>query len=238
MSTYVISDIHGQLDALKALLSMISFNYKSDTLYLLGDYVDWGPKSIETVLFIKELIDKHDNIIALMGNHDLMMYNVVKLVKETYSINEAIEVSNRVDYGCWTMNGGDVTLTSYMSQTKEVRDNIKQFVANLPYFKITEPINGQVYYLCHSKPYVNGMELVDIVWDRIRDGILPRSFMDRDDKAILVSGHTIVSNYRSIDDDWNLKIYKSPNNRYINIDCGGKLIGMRDGYRLAALKKD
>ena len=43
MATYAISDIHGAYDEFQRLLDKIRFQYDgSDSLYLLGDYGDWG----------------------------------------------------------------------------------------------------------------------------------------------------------------------------------------------------
>lgn len=236
MSTYVISDIHGQLNAFKGMLSMISFNYTSDKLYLLGDYVDWGPESIKTLQYIMELTSKYGNIKALIGNHDLMMYNVISNIPNNYSFEQAYDVGYKVDYGCWFENSGDITLAKYIRLSDEEKSSIKKFLTTLPYYAVTDEINGEIYYLCHSKPFVRGMRLEDVVWDRIVDSRLPRSFIDRTDKAILVSGHTITVNYNSYDDNGMLKIYKSPNNRYINIDCGAKLLGNKRICRLAAIR--
>ena len=65
---YVMSDLHGQYDMFTRMLELIKFN-TNDTMYILGDIVDRGPKSIEIYRYVKE----HDNIILLKGNHEDMM---------------------------------------------------------------------------------------------------------------------------------------------------------------------
>ena len=62
--TYVISDIHGQFDAFQKLLQKIEFGY-DDEMYILGDVIDRGPRSLECVKWIME----QDNILTLLGNH-------------------------------------------------------------------------------------------------------------------------------------------------------------------------
>ena len=69
---YVMSDLHGQYDMFTRMLELIKFN-TNDTMYILGDIVDRGPKSIEIYRYVKE----HDNIILLKGNHEDMMYNAL-----------------------------------------------------------------------------------------------------------------------------------------------------------------
>ena len=43
MSTYVMGDLHGQVEAFNRMLDKIKFNRDLDKLYLVGDYTDgWG----------------------------------------------------------------------------------------------------------------------------------------------------------------------------------------------------
>lgn len=67
MSTYAIGDIQGCHDELLALLKLINFQAEQDTLWLTGDIVNRGPKSLETLRFIKNLPNK----IVVLGNHDI-----------------------------------------------------------------------------------------------------------------------------------------------------------------------
>jgi serine/threonine protein phosphatase 1 len=63
--TYCCSDLHGCFDEFKKLLKKINFT-NDDTMYVLGDTIDRGPKPVELLKYIYE----HDNIISLMGNHE------------------------------------------------------------------------------------------------------------------------------------------------------------------------
>ncbi|KOO10188.1 bis(5'-nucleosyl)-tetraphosphatase, partial [Vibrio xuii] len=55
MSTYIIGDIQGCFDELQHLLAQVDFNSEQDTLWIAGDLVARGPKSLETLRFIKSL---------------------------------------------------------------------------------------------------------------------------------------------------------------------------------------
>ena len=68
MTTYAIGDIQGCYDELIALLNQINFAPEQDRLWLVGDLVNRGPKSLETLRYLKSLGDR---VTCVWGNHDL-----------------------------------------------------------------------------------------------------------------------------------------------------------------------
>ena len=67
MARYAVSDVHGCMHALESALSQVGF-CDDDVLYVLGDMIDRGPASYKVLEFVRS----HENVIALMGNHELM----------------------------------------------------------------------------------------------------------------------------------------------------------------------
>ena len=63
----VIGDIHGCFHTLKELYSKIKTEYPEAEIYSVGDLVDRGKYSLETIEFIKR-----KEIKFTPGNHDLM----------------------------------------------------------------------------------------------------------------------------------------------------------------------
>lgn len=76
MATYAIGDVQGCYDDLVRLLDKIQFDATNDQLWFCGDIINRGPKSLETIRFIKSL---NDSAITILGNHDLHFLAVASL---------------------------------------------------------------------------------------------------------------------------------------------------------------
>jgi len=72
MRTLAVGDIHGCLTALETVLAAASLA-DDDRLVTLGDYVDRGPDSRGVIDWLIERKSTVGNLIALRGNHDVMM---------------------------------------------------------------------------------------------------------------------------------------------------------------------
>lgn len=69
--TFAIGDIHGDLEALVALLAKLPELDEDDTLVFLGDYIDRGPCSAQVVDCLRRLPTMTlANVVTLRGNHE------------------------------------------------------------------------------------------------------------------------------------------------------------------------
>ena len=68
MAIWAIGDIQGCYDSFRHLLDAIDFEPDEDTLWLAGDLVNRGPKSLKTLRYVYSI---RDSIVTVLGNHDL-----------------------------------------------------------------------------------------------------------------------------------------------------------------------
>lgn len=184
MKTYCISDIHGHYDNLMDFVDTLE---DDDKVYVLGDVIDKGEDSIKCLLYIME--DKRFEM--LLGNHEYMMFQYLadrKGFKSYPNMHEA-----------WVeWNEGFDTLYDYNVLPSKKREQIYEYIKNLPLNIPNVKVNGRTFYLVHSCPKDDNelkMEDVDYyedyiytyVWQRCS----PADNFNMEDK-IIVAGHTFI----------------------------------------------
>lgn len=79
MATYIVGDLHGCYDELQLLLEKVGFDSSQDFLYLTGDLVARGNKSLECLRFVKNLGKSAQTV---LGNHDLHLLSTALGIKK------------------------------------------------------------------------------------------------------------------------------------------------------------
>lgn len=230
MSTYCMSDLHGQYKTFRRMLEIISFS-KSDTLYILGDVIDRGPDGIKIIQDIMGM----PNVTMFIGNHELLMLDAL-------ANKEALEDGSRTDtddIDLWAdlCNGGTPTSDAFASLSAKKRKDIISFIRHSVVAKQIK-VGRKSYYLSHA--YVTDRRFTDEirfdemthkeVWDVVWQSVYEPEFVRKkgkalfpDKKKIYVGGHTFTQRLDCMDEKGFGKIYHNKNYNgfhVINVDCG------------------
>ena len=95
---YLIGDVQGCCGALDRLLAKIDFSPSRDRIYVLGDLVNRGPESLET---LRRLRGFGDAAVCLLGNHDLNLLAVAQGVRRPHKTDTIAEILDAPDREAW-----------------------------------------------------------------------------------------------------------------------------------------
>jgi len=99
VAVWAIGDIQGCYDSLQELLKRIKFNIAEDELWIAGDLVNRGDKSLEVLNYLYSI---KDSIRVVLGNHDIALisaYAGIKRPNPTIApILEAPNVKELIDW--------------------------------------------------------------------------------------------------------------------------------------------
>lgn len=187
---FAIGDIHGCFDQFRELIEEKIKADQKDRIVLLGDYIDRGYEVKEVVDYILRLLDQHFDIIALRGNHELMMLDAIRTGDNTV----------------WMWNGAETTLGSFgILSASDLDDKYKKFFEDLLW-----------YYECNEYLFVHaGFNEDDpfndkkaMVWTR-KEVYLNPTLKNK----VIVHGHTPITVDRCVEN-------ASGSSNVINIDTG------------------
>jgi serine/threonine protein phosphatase 1 len=209
---YAVGDIHGRLDLLDELLARIDADIAlrptpKPRYVFLGDYIDRGPSSRETIDRLIEHGATHESVF-LKGNHELIAIKCL---------------SDRSLFDQWLRLGGLETLVSYglppetLANGKQIAEIQSAFHHALPqtHFRFFRDLKNSFecgdFFFAHAgvRPGVELLQQMesDLLWIR-------GEFLSSDDDfgKIIVHGHTPTR-----------EIEVGPNR--INIDTGAFATG-------------
>lgn len=206
-SFLVIGDIHGCFKEAKKLIDTL---HTDQQLILLGDYVDRGPDSKESLDYVKEKVAA--GAVALRGNHEDMFLNFMAQPNHNASLYlPQGGYQTFLSYGYKNMEF-DVLAKAFLKDYKEDYD----FISNLPLYYETEQ-----FIMVHAgvSPFVDDWHdtpAEDFMWIREWFHNSP-NFTGK----TVIFGHTPTS---YLHPDKSHDIWFSPDRSKIGID-GGMVFG-------------
>ena len=100
-NVWVIGDVHGHFNTLKALIKRLSPS-ENDAIVMLGDLIDRGPTSADIVNYVRRTANVH----SIRGNHEQMMIE---------GFDDALFFKDlNMEARIWYHNGGVNTESSYI----------------------------------------------------------------------------------------------------------------------------
>lgn len=235
MSTYVISDIHGQYKSYQKMLELINFG-KDDQLYILGDVIDRGPDGLSVIWDCMH----RDNVELILGNHEFMLLNALQYLRDRENgTAKPVDPDSLTPFELWThpQNGGEGTCLEYLSFDKEKQEAMEKYLRELSLIKRIK-VGTKTYHLSHSfsidqsfgkdlkfakSPY---KQTEKIVWESLFDK--PKDYASESklfaySRDVYVVGHIFTQRLNWMNERGQGRIYKESNYRgykVIDIDCG------------------
>jgi len=171
---FVVGDVHGCFLTLMTLVEDKIQLQSQDSLYLLGDLIDRGPRSKAVLDYLIGLIGRGYSVHALRGNHEQMLL-------DSTDDDEAFRI--------WRGNGGEETLRAFeVSHSRLLPSRYLDFLEQMKFIYILEQ-----YVMVHAGLDFSGNNPVmdtspeDMLW--LRDY---RVSVDKLNGKTLITGHTMA----------------------------------------------
>lgn len=203
--TYVISDICGNYQKFKELMDNVLIS-DSDTLYILGNTVDFGDEPMELI----EDISMRSNVYAVAGARDYlaarMLYGFDKMLKG----GGTPDADYIAQMTAWVAEGGQTTLDGFRALDADAREGVLDYLTEMTLYE-EATVKGKTYFLM-SRGIANYDADTDLEDYEPEDFFADDATAPQIEDAIVVVGGDVTKSGK-IERDGNV----------IRINCGEKL---------------
>lgn len=101
MARYAVGDVQGCFDPLRHLLDQVKFDPAQDQLWSVGDMVNRGPQSLESLRFFRDL---GASARVVLGNHDLHLLAVaegIRKIKRGDTLQPILDAPDAAELLAW-----------------------------------------------------------------------------------------------------------------------------------------
>jgi len=176
------SDLHGHLAAFKKALEETDYDPSRDQLVLLGDYIDRGPNSVETLDYVQQLTA--GGAVALAGNHEYMLIHYL---------------AGKLSEARYFANGGDRTIKDYFELGLDIDDVMGRHVEFIGQMPCILELDNYIFVHAGIDPTrpISDQGHEEFLWIR-KDFIHQPTGLDK----IVVFGHTPVQSFTDDPNVW------------------------------------
>ena len=181
--TFVVSNLYGRLDKFEKLIKKINLK-DTDTLYVLGNIVDYGEQSIELV---NDLSTRY-NVYSVLGEHDYKAYLLLSEFDRILKEGAAPSVSFTKEMIAWSQDGGQATLEAFQKADADSKEGFLDYLSDLPVFEEAILKNGKEFVLtCRGIDNFNkNTDLYDYELDDFMNGYLDIEKTYYNNKTLIV----------------------------------------------------
>lgn len=207
--TYVISDIHGNLDKFNEILQKIKFT-DNDVMYVLGDIVDMGENPMELLCDLS----MRYNVISIVGDHDLL---ALRLLRELHKILRGDATPDAEIMGeltDWIRRGGARTIEGFKALDDDMKEGVLEYLEELSLYEEVE-VKGKKYLLLHAG-------IADFDPDTPLEDYMPEDFIHTslDPDVAYFDNVTVITGHKPVDKFGGERGKIFYGNGSILIDCG------------------
>ncbi len=207
--TYVVSDLNGCMDPFEDLLRKIRFS-DNDVMYVLGNIVDHGEKSMELLCDLSMRF----NVIPVLGDRD---YRALRLLTELDRMLKGASPDPAVlgEMTEWITDGGQVTMEGFKTLDDDMKEGVLEYLADMSlYEEVT--VGGKSYLLVHAG-------IADFEAGTPLEDYMPEDFISEplDPARPLMDGVTVIAGHvptYTVEGATRGKIYHGDGSILIN--CG------------------
>ena len=186
---YAMSDLHGQYEQWLQMLEKIRFT-DDDTLYVLGDVVDRGPRP---VTLLRDMA-RRDNVYPILGNHDalarLLLRSLLTEVTEE-SCDALLSGESMPELMRWLGDGGFTTVREFSALSPQERSDVLDYLDDFPLYE-TVDVGDRAFVLVHAglENFDESRRLRDYSADELLFSRQPMQAYFSDPAVHVIAGHT------------------------------------------------
>jgi bis(5'-nucleosyl)-tetraphosphatase (symmetrical) len=101
VATWAVGDVQGCYRTLRRLLKQVRFDPQEDRLWLVGDLVNRGPRSLKVLRWVRK---QGDRVTTVLGNHDLHLLGrafETRTAKSRDTLDSVLEAPDREELVDW-----------------------------------------------------------------------------------------------------------------------------------------